>query len=110
MNIEKPGVPMGRRKFLKSGAKAGAAVGLGLTASAQPTRPAGRVTPVAISSGNGLRATEKAMVLINEGKDTLDAVVAGVVIVEEDPNDMSVGYGGLPNERGIVELDACVMH
>ncbi|MEM4409816.1 MAG: N(4)-(beta-N-acetylglucosaminyl)-L-asparaginase, partial [Candidatus Caldarchaeum sp.] len=70
----------------------------------------GKGMPVAISSGNGLRATEKAMEIIQEGGDTLDAVVAGVSIVEEDPNDMSVGYGGLPNERGEVELDACVMH
>jgi len=44
------------------------------------------------------------------GGDTLDAVIAGVNIVEEDPNDSSVGYGGLPNEDGIVELDSCVMH
>ncbi len=70
----------------------------------------GKGMPVAISSGNGLRATEKAMEIIKGGGDTLEAVVAGVNIVEEDPNDMSVGYGGLPNERGEVELDACVMH
>jgi N4-(beta-N-acetylglucosaminyl)-L-asparaginase len=44
------------------------------------------------------------------GKDTLEAVVAGVEIVENDPRDTSVGYGGLPNEDGIVELDAAVMH
>jgi len=43
-------------------------------------------------------------------KDTLDAVVAGVNIVEDDPKDQSVGYGGLPNEEGVVELDASVMH
>jgi N4-(beta-N-acetylglucosaminyl)-L-asparaginase len=65
---------------------------------------------VVISSGNGLAATDKAMRMINEGNDALDAVVAGVNIVEDDPNDMSVGYGGLPNEEGIVELDASVMH
>ena len=44
------------------------------------------------------------------GEDTLDAVVAGVNIIENDPDDMSVGYGGLPNEQGVVELDSCVMH
>jgi len=48
--------------------------------------------------------------MIKSGADTLDAVIAGVNIVEEDPNDNTVGYGGLPNERGVVELDACVMH
>lgn len=67
-------------------------------------------TPVVISSGNGMAATERAMTMINEGSDVLDAVIAGVNIVENDPEDMSVGYGGLPNEDGIVELDACCMH
>ena len=40
----------------------------------------------------------------------LDAVIAGVNIVELDPDDTSVGYGGLPNEEGVVQLDASVMH
>jgi len=48
--------------------------------------------------------------MIQAGVDTLDAVVAGVNIIEEDPADNSVGYGGLPNEDGVVELDASVMH
>lgn len=65
---------------------------------------------VVISSSNGLRACEKAMGILQGGGDTLDAVVEGVVINEEDPEDDSVGYGGLPNEDGVVELDACVMH
>ena len=101
---------MARRKFLQVGAEVGAALGLGLTAAAQENKTSLRGMPVVISSGNGLRATDQAMALLKEGKDTLDAVIAGVNIVEEDPNDMSVGYGGLPNERGVVELDACVMH
>lgn len=67
-------------------------------------------TPLVISSGNGLPATQKAMEMINGGADVLDAVIAGVNIVENDPEDMSVGYGGLPNEDGVVELDACCMH
>jgi N4-(beta-N-acetylglucosaminyl)-L-asparaginase len=50
------------------------------------------------------------MEMLQTGKDTLDAVIAGVNINEEDPEDTSVGYGGLPNEEGVVELDACVMH
>jgi N4-(beta-N-acetylglucosaminyl)-L-asparaginase len=66
--------------------------------------------PVVIASANGLPATERASQMIRAGADTLDAVVAGVNIVEEDPNDHSVGYGGLPNEEGVVELDASVMH
>lgn len=66
--------------------------------------------PVCIASGNGVPAVERAWKLMNEGRDTAEAVVSGVRIVEEDPNDMSVGYGGLPNERGVVQLDASVMH
>ena len=65
---------------------------------------------IAISSANGLRATARAMEMLKAGSDTLDAVIAGVNINEEDPEDTSVGYGGLPNEEGVVELDACVMH
>jgi N4-(beta-N-acetylglucosaminyl)-L-asparaginase len=66
--------------------------------------------PVVISSSNGRAACAKAMEVISSGGDTLDAVIAGVNIVELDPNETSVGYGGLPNEDGVVELDACVMH
>jgi N4-(beta-N-acetylglucosaminyl)-L-asparaginase len=65
---------------------------------------------IVISSSNGLRACDRAMEMLRRGGDTLDAVIAGVNIIEEDPEDNSVGYGGLPNEEGVVELDACVMH
>ena len=65
---------------------------------------------IVISSANGMRACARAMEILKAGGDTLDAVVAGVNIVEEDPEDNSVGYGGLPNEDGVVELDASVMH
>lgn len=66
--------------------------------------------PVVISSANGMAACAKAMDMLAHGADTLDAVIAGVNIVELDPNDTSVGYGGLPNEDGVVELDASVAH
>jgi len=65
---------------------------------------------IAISSANGLRACARAVEMMRAGADTLDAVIAGVNINEEDPEDTSVGYGGLPNEEGVVELDASVMH
>ena len=65
---------------------------------------------IVIASNNGLACCNRAMDILNSGGDTLDAVVAGVNIVELDPEDTSVGYGGLPNEEGVVELDACVMH
>ncbi len=72
--------------------------------------PAATPRNIVISSENGLRACAAAMQVIKAGGDTLDAVIAGVNINEDDPNDNSVGYGGLPNEEGIVELDASVMH
>ncbi len=95
---------MKRRTFLKTAA-AGV---LASPALAQVTGDSFK--PVVIASGNGLQATAKAMELIRQGKDAVEAVVAGVTIVEDDPSDNSVGYGGLPNEDGIVELDASVMH
>ena len=82
-----------------------AAAAAGGAASAQSGR-----RPMVISSHNGLAACKRAMEMIQSGADTLDAVIAGVNIVELDPNDHSVGYGGLPNEEGVVELDSCVMH
>ena len=65
---------------------------------------------IAIASANGTRAVAKAVEMLKTGADTLDAAVAGVNILEEDPEVTTVGYGGLPNEDGVVELDASVMH
>jgi N4-(beta-N-acetylglucosaminyl)-L-asparaginase len=65
--------------------------------------------PCFISSGNGIRVTGRAMELFKQGTYLLDAIVAGIKIVEDDPADNSVGYGGLPNEEGVVQLDASVM-
>ncbi len=79
-----------------------------LAAAAQGT-PAGPKN-IAIASANGLACCAKAVEMLAAGRDTLDAAVAGVNLVELDPKDNSVGYGGLPNEEGVVELDASVMH
>lgn len=65
---------------------------------------------VAIASGNGLAAVDRAYELAMGGADPADAVVEGVGIVEADPEDITVGLGGLPNEEGVVQLDSCVMH
>jgi N4-(beta-N-acetylglucosaminyl)-L-asparaginase len=92
-----------RREWLMSSA----AVAAGSPAMAQ-TGPAGK--RIVISSANGLAACKKAREMLDQGADTLDAVIAGVNIVELDPNQTSVGYGGLPNEDGVPELDASVMH
>ncbi len=101
-----------RRDFLKTGAGAAALLAGGRlragTAAGPSAAPPGTLRVV--SSGNGIRATAKAMEMLRAGGDPLDAVIAGVNIVEDDPDDMSVGYGGLPNEDGIVELDSSVMY
>ncbi len=110
-----PNQSSSRRDFLKKGALAGVAAALvpgarvvGEAAARAPRKPfAG---PIAISSRNGTRAVEKAVEVLKTGADALDAVIAGVNLVEEDPNDISVGYGGLPNEDGVVQLDSAVMH
>src|SRR2546423_10814514 len=77
---------------------------------ATSTAAASGKRPLIISSANGLHALDKGMDILKKGGDNLDAVVAAVTVVEDDPNDDSVGYGGLPNEEGEVELDASVMH
>ena len=102
-----------RRDFLKSGAATTAGIIAGTSAALGESmrglvQSAGK--PVVIASSNGLQATAKAMAMIRDGSDALDAVIAGVNIVEDDPEDTSVGYGGLPNEDGVVELDSSVMH
>ena len=97
-----------RRSFLAVAAAAPALSYLPRT-QARPAQP-GRGGPVCISSGNGIPAISKAMEMLRSGSDPLDAVVHGVKLIEDDPNDMSVGYGGIPNENGVVQLDSCVMH
>ncbi|MCA1658532.1 MAG: N(4)-(beta-N-acetylglucosaminyl)-L-asparaginase [Verrucomicrobiaceae bacterium] len=74
--------------------------------------------PVVIASANGnkfknggdMTCVQKAFTLMTQGTDVLDALIAGVNIVELDPLDDSVGYGGLPNADGVVQLDSCCMH
>lgn len=103
-----------RRDFLR------ATTGVGVGAVFGATHPAGllgapalrpsRITPVCVASGNGLAAVSRALAELDAGASTVEAVVRGVNLVEEDPDDTSVGYGGLPNALGVVQLDASVMH
>lgn len=111
---------MKRRDFMRTSAVAGLA--LAAPNSDMKAFPnvlkQSAVKPLVISSANGNRfknggdvtAVQKAFTMITGGSDVLDAVIAGVNIVELDPLDDSVGYGGLPNADGIVQLDSSCMH
>jgi N4-(beta-N-acetylglucosaminyl)-L-asparaginase len=76
------------------------------------------VKPAVVASANGNQhknggdktCVETAFAMMMAGKDVLESLIAGVNIVELDPADTSVGYGGLPNAEGIVQLDSCCMH
>ena len=113
-------VKVNRREFVKAGTVAGLAAAAPVSALAgapavitQPASP-----PVVVASGNGHQyknggdktCVETAFERMTKGEDVLDALIAGVNIVELDPADTSVGYGGLPNAEGVVQLDASVMH
>src|SRR3954452_7210049 len=96
-------MPLSRRTLLGTAAAAAA-----LSKMAKAQKPSSLT--VAISSANGVKEVERAVELMQKGNDPLQAAVAGVNIVEDDPEDMTVGYGGIPNEEGVVQLDACVFH
>jgi len=104
-----------RRDFIRTAGAGLGAAALGSVApralDGAPYVAGGRaVEPVVVASANGLHATRHALETIRGGGDTLQGVVEGVNLVELDPEDMSVGYGGLPNEEGVVQLDSSVMH
>lgn len=66
--------------------------------------------PVVISTWkHGIEANEAAYKILKDGGNSLDAVEYGVKVAEDDPKVLSVGYGGLPDERGVVTLDAAIM-
>jgi N4-(beta-N-acetylglucosaminyl)-L-asparaginase len=117
-----------RRAFLGAGAAAAAGLALPKLGNALPlitvrdrSKDApGNVLarPVVVGSANGHRSknaegktgVQVAYEMMSRGADPLDAAIAGVNIVELDPTDQSVGLGGLPNEEGVVQLDASCMH
>jgi N4-(beta-N-acetylglucosaminyl)-L-asparaginase len=111
---------LSRREFVRTGAAAAGLAAASKTAlGAAPTLLIPQnVRPVVIASGNGNTrknggtetCVERAFRMMTAGEDVLESLIAGVNIVELDPEDASVGYGGLPNAEGVVQLDSCCMH
>lgn len=104
-----------RRLFVAAGAAGTAAAAFGQGPALLLRSP---VRPMVIASANGnqfknggdVTAVEKAYAMIAHGSDVLDGLIAGVNILELDPLEENVGYGGLPNAEGVVQLDASCMH
>lgn len=112
-----------RRDFIGAGAVAAAGLALPVLPTGAARHAASPLIagpprrPIVVCSANGFyrdnpsgSPIKKAYDLLAGGADPLDAAIAGVNMVELDPNDMSVGLGGLPNEDGVVQLDASCMH
>ena len=109
-----------RRDFVRGASALTAAALLPCTAPAQApavhTRRPARPVVIASSNGHEFRnggkqtCVETAFARMVGGEDVLDALIAGVNILELDPAETSVGHGGLPNAEGVVQLDASCMH
>ena len=104
-----------RRDFIATAAITSAALSVeGLTpnvlAQEEKTKSASDKKPIMICAANGFNYLERGYDVLKKGGDTLDAIMEVIRGPEDDPKDTSVGYGGLPNEEGVVELDACCMH
>ena len=120
---------LARRDFLGKAGMLSAALAPGARASAQsanpmrdpmqdhashnhpkPERPAVPRLPALLCKVTGTEGIDAAYDMLRRGEDTLDAALHVTKVQEDDPNDFSTGLGGLPNEEGQVELDACCLH
>ncbi len=110
-----------RRDFVKTSVLGAVATGVGARAAIPETLAENSLQghasqsdapkrPIIICAHNGYAYVEAAYTFLKGGGDTLEAGVRVVKGPEDDPNDDSVGLGGLPNEEGVVELDSCCMH
>jgi N4-(beta-N-acetylglucosaminyl)-L-asparaginase len=111
-------VTFSRRDFVKTSVLGAVAAGVGAPAAAAASESGDQSAPqsgsykrpIIVCAHNGFAYAEAAFAFLKGGGDTLDAAIKVVKGPEDDPNDDSVGLGGLPNEEGVVELDACCMH
>ena len=107
-----------RREFVQTSTASLAVAAATPVFGQAPSVQTGSIRPVVVSSANGNRyknggpvtSVQRAFDMITNGADVLDAVIAGANLCELDPEDSSVGYGGLPNAEGVVQLDSCCMH
>jgi N4-(beta-N-acetylglucosaminyl)-L-asparaginase len=110
-----------RRDFVRTSVLGAVAAGVGTRAHGEDSRPGtgsqehdapsgSYKRPIIVCANNGYAYLEDAFAFLKGGGDTLDAALRVVKGPEDDPNDTSVGLGGIPNEEGVVELDACCMH
>ncbi|HWW16644.1 MAG TPA: N(4)-(beta-N-acetylglucosaminyl)-L-asparaginase [Candidatus Dormibacteraeota bacterium] len=104
-----------RRDFVKTSVLGAVAAGVGTRAEGEDAPAQAHDTqsykrPIIVCAHNGLNYLDDAFAFLKSGGDTLDAALRVVKGPEDDPNDTSVGLGGIPNEEGVVELDACCMH
>lgn len=112
-------MPFSRRDFVKTSVLGAVAAGVGARAEVKDASPkpqnhdpqaASPKRPIIVCANNGFNYLDDAFAFLKSGGDTLDAALRVVKGPEDDPKDDSVGLGGLPNEEGVVELDACCMH
>jgi N4-(beta-N-acetylglucosaminyl)-L-asparaginase len=109
-------VTFSRRDFVKTSVIGAVAAGMNVPSAAadaaqeHDAQNGSPKRPVIVCAHNGKAYVEAAYAFLKGGGDTLDAAIQVVKGPEDDPNDDTVGLGGLPNEEGVVELDACCMH
>ena len=114
-------MPFSRRDFVKTSVLGAVAAGVGTRAQGEESKQSAGSQeqdaqtrapkrPIIVCANNGYAYLEDAFAFLKSGGDTLDAALRVVKGPEDDPNDDSVGLGGIPNEEGVVELDACCMH
>jgi N4-(beta-N-acetylglucosaminyl)-L-asparaginase len=110
-----------RRDFVKTSVLGAVAAGVGAQVQGEEPKQGAATQersaqsgpykrPIIVCANNGFNYLDDAYAFLKSGGDTLDAALKVVKGPEDDPNDTSVGLGGLPNEEGVVELDACCMH